>query len=109
MEEKIITIAWLPYSKAEILRSMLEAKGISCTLENVNVIQGAVATGVKVSINAKDAQKALPILDKILGKVEKYALKTENSILVPVDFSAHSLKAATIAIEISQQLSASFQ
>ncbi len=103
MEDKFVTIAWLPYSKAEVLRSMLEAKGISCTLENVNVIQGAIATGVKVSINVKNAQKALPMLDKILGKVEKTALKTENSILIPIDFSAYSLKAATIAVEISQK------
>ncbi len=59
MEEKIITIALLPYSKAEILRSKLEAKGISCSLENINLIQGAIATGVKVSINANDAKARL--------------------------------------------------
>lgn len=104
MEEKIITIALLPYSKAEILRSKLEAKGINCNLENVNLIQGAVATGVKVSIKAKDAKKALPILDEILGKIELTPLKTENSVVVPVDFSRYSLKAASIAIEISQKL-----
>ena len=106
MEEKIITIALLPYSKAEILRSKLETKGISCTLENVNLIQGAVATGVKLSINASDAMEALPILDEVLGKIELIPLRTENTILVPVDFSRYSLKAASIAIEISQKLGA---
>jgi len=106
MEEKIITIAMLPYSKAEVLRSMLEAKGISCTLENVNLIQGAVATGVKVKINAKDLQKAFPVLDKLLGKLEKNPLQTENSILVPVDFSDYSLKVAGVAVTISQKLDA---
>ncbi|MGQ8335607.1 universal stress protein [Sunxiuqinia sp. A32] len=107
MEEKIITIALLPYSKAEVLRSMLEAKGISCSLEHVNLIQGAVATGVKVQINAKDVQKAFPILDKLLGKLEKNPIKTENIILIPVDFSSYSLKAAEVAIEICQKLEAS--
>ena len=106
MEEKIITIALLPYSKAEILRLLLEAKGISCSLENVNLIQGAVATGVKVRINAKDAKKAYPILDKMLGKVEKLDRKTEDSILIPVDFSGYSLKAGIMAFEIAQKLNA---
>ena len=107
MEEKIITIALLPYSKAEILRSLLEAKGISCSLENVNLIQGAVATGVKVRINTRDAKKAYPILDKMLGKVEKITQQTENSILVPVDFSSSSQKAAAMAFEVAQRLDAS--
>lgn len=107
MEEKIITIALLPYSKAEILRSLLEAKGISCSLENVNMIQGAVATGVKVRINAKDAKKAYPILDRMLGKMDRTYQQTENSILVPVDFSTSSLKAGAMAFEIAQKFDAS--
>lgn len=106
MEDKIVTIALLPYSKAEVLRSLLEAKGINCSLENVNLIQGAVATGVKVRISEKDAKKAYPILDKMLGKVEKETRKTENSILIPVDFSSSSQKAAAMAFEIAQKLEA---
>ncbi|HKJ42367.1 MAG TPA: universal stress protein [Sunxiuqinia sp.] len=106
MEEKIITIALLPYSKAEVLRSLLEAKGISCSLENVNMIQGAVAAGVKVRINAKDAKKAYPILDRMLGKPAKSYQQTENAILVPVDFSSSSLKAGAMAFEIAQKLDA---
>ena len=104
MEEKIITIAVLPYSKAEILRSLLETKGIRCSLENVNLIQGAVASGVRVRINARDAKKAYPVLDKMLGKVDKDTRKTENSILIPVDFSKSSLKAAAISFDIAQKL-----
>ncbi|KOH44376.1 universal stress protein [Sunxiuqinia dokdonensis] len=104
MEDKIITIALLPYHKAEVLRSLLEAKGIDCSLENVNLIQGAVASGVKVRINAKDAKKAYPVLDKLLGKAEKSHQKSENFILIPVDFSGYSLKAAAMAFEIALKL-----
>lgn len=106
MEEKFITIALLPYSKAEILRTLMEAKGISCTLENVNLIQGAVASGVKVRISEMDVKKAYPILDKMLGKLEQNRPDTENLILIPVDFSAYSLKAAVMAFEIAQKLDA---
>ncbi|WP_423129625.1 universal stress protein [Gaoshiqia sp. Z1-71] len=104
MEDKLITIALLPYSKAEILRSLLEAEGIDCTLENINLIQGAVATGVKVRIYEKDIKNAYPILDQMLGKVTRIKQKSENTILVPVDFSNYSFKAALMAFEIAQKL-----
>jgi hypothetical protein len=38
MEDKLTTIALLPYSKAEILRELMEAEGIECYLENINLI-----------------------------------------------------------------------
>lgn len=104
MEEKLITIALLPYSKAEILRSMLEAEGIECNLENINLIQGAVASGVKVQIYEKDVKDAWPIVDQLLGKQEKEKIKSENTILVPVDFSSYSFKASLMAFEIAQKL-----
>jgi len=104
MEEKLITIALLPYSQAEVLRSRFDAEGIECSLENVNLIQGAVATGVRVTIKEKDVKKAYPILDNLLGKEEKTRQKTENTILVPIDFSNYSFKAALMAFEIARKL-----
>jgi nucleotide-binding universal stress UspA family protein len=104
MEEKLITIAMLPYSQAEVLRSRLEAEGIECTLENVNLIQGAVATGVRVTIHEKDVKKAYPILDNLLGKEERKVPKTENTVLIPIDFSSYSFKAALMAFEIARKL-----
>ncbi|PTN10692.1 universal stress protein [Mangrovibacterium marinum] len=104
MNEKLITIALLPYSQAEILRSMLEAEGIECTLENINLIQGAVASGVKVRINEKDIKKAWPMIDQLLGKEVKDQVKSEDTILVPVDFSTYSFKAGLMAFELAQKL-----
>ena len=104
MEDKLTTIALLPYSKAEILRELMEAEGIECYLENINLIQGAVATGVRVRIAEKDIKKALPILNRMMGKVETIARQTENTILVPVDFSQFSMKASIAAFEIANKL-----
>ena len=104
MEKKLITIALLPYSKAEILRSMLESEGIECTLENINLIQGAVASGVNVRIYEKDIKQAWPILDELLGKEDNKRVRSDNTILVPVDFSSYSFKAALMAFEIAQKL-----
>ncbi|WP_372774445.1 universal stress protein [Mangrovibacterium sp.] len=104
MEEKLITIALLPYSKAEILRSLLESEGIECQLENINLIQGAVASGVKVRIYEKDVKQAWPILDELLGKDNSEKIAAENTVLIPVDFSGYSFKAALMAFEIAQKL-----
>jgi len=104
MDEKLITIALLPYSKAEILRSMLESEGIECVLENINLIQGAVASGVKVRIYEKDIKKAWPILDELLGKEDRDKQPTEDTVLIPVDFSNYSFKAALMAFEIAEKL-----
>ncbi|MGE4586535.1 MAG: universal stress protein [Mangrovibacterium sp.] len=104
MEEKPITIALLPYSQAEILRSRLKTEGIDCSLENVNLIQGAVASGVKVIIPEKDIKRAYPILDELLGKKRKPRQTAENTVLVPVDFSGYSFKAALLAFEIARKL-----
>lgn len=104
MDEKLITIALLPYSKAEILRSMLESEGIECNLENINLIQGAVASGVKVQIYEGDVKKAWPIVDQLLGKAKKEKIQTEDTVLVPVDFSSYSFKAALMAFEIANKL-----
>jgi nucleotide-binding universal stress UspA family protein len=106
MEEKLITLASLPYSKAEILRSLLESEGLDCFLENVDFLQDGMDTGVSVRIYEKDALTAFPVLDKMLGKVTRDPVKRENYILVPVDFSDYSLKAAIVGFDIAQSLGA---
>ena len=104
MDEKLTTLASLPYSKAEILRSLLESEGIDCFLENVDFLQNGMDTGVSVRINEKDARKAFPILEKMLGKVIRDPVKRENYVLVPVDFSSYSLRAALVGFDIAEKL-----
>jgi nucleotide-binding universal stress UspA family protein len=104
MEEKLTTLASLPYSKAEILRSLLEAEGIECVLENVDFLQDAMDTGVRIRIFEKDAKQAFPVLEKMLGKVINDQSKRENYVLVPIDFSNYSVKAAIIGFDIAEKI-----
>jgi len=104
MDENLTTLASLPYSKAEILRSLLESEGIDCFLENVDFLQDAMDTGVCIRIYEKDARLAFPILEKMLGKVITDKVKRENYVLVPVDFSSYSVKAALIGFDIAEKL-----
>jgi len=112
MEEKIITIASYPYSRAQLLKGRLEAEGIECFLSNINLVQPDISTGVKVKINDKDADRAYKIIDEIkdeYGKEKEETvelLKSVRRILVPVDFSEPSLNACNFALGLAHRLKA---
>lgn len=104
MEERLTTLASLPYSQAEILRSLLAADDIDCFVEHVDFLQDAIDTGVRIRIHEKDAPKAFPILERMLGNVIVDKFKRENYVLVPIDFSTYSLKAALVGFDIAEKL-----
>lgn len=108
MEEKLITIVVLPYSKALILKMRFEANEIACDLENINLIEGAASSTVRVKILEKDLVNAIPILDDFLGKKtiipDGKTKLHERHILVPVDFSESSKKACKMAFNIASHL-----
>lgn len=106
MEEKVVTIVVLPYSKAQILKMRLEEQEIECDLEDINLMEDA-ATSVKVKIFEKDIWNAVPILEEFLGKKPeslKKEIEKDDHILVPVDFSPVSFKTCKMAINIATHL-----
>ncbi len=108
MEERLLTIVVLPYSKAQMLKMRMEAQNIECDLEDINLMEGA-ATSVKVKIMEKDVKNAVPVLEGFLGKKpapvkEKKKEKKDEHILVPVDFSSASEKSCKMAFNIASHL-----
>ncbi len=111
MESKIITLVVLSNEKAQVLKMLLEQEGIECFLEHQNLIQGAVSMGVNVNIKEEDFSKALPILENLLyeNMVKEAAKKKkgeEARILLPIDFSDYSRKAADFAMELAKEVGA---
>lgn len=108
MDEKLITIVVLPYSKAHILKMQLEAKNIECDLEEIDVIEGSSSSTVRVKILENQIDNALPVLEDLLGVkpfiVKPQADKKERHILVPIDFSENSEKACRMAYNIARKL-----
>jgi nucleotide-binding universal stress UspA family protein len=108
MEEKLITIVVLPYSKAHILQMRLAEEKIECDLENINLIEGMPSSTVRVKILEKDIQLALPVLEDLLGVKPFITIpepnKKDRHILVPIDFSMHSEKACKMAVNIANRL-----
>ena len=94
MDDNIITLTLLSFERAQILKSLLEVRGIECFLQNANLIQGAVTTGVKVRIKASDIYEAMKVLESMMKNAESLVVSKANDetprILVPVDFSDYS-------------------
>ncbi|MBZ4676546.1 MAG: universal stress protein UspA [Anaerophaga sp.] len=111
-EDKVITLATRSYEHAEIIRSLLESEGIECFLENVNLIQGYISDGVKIRIREQDLEKAVKIMEDVerpeLLKAEekKRGRPSKSRILLPVDFSDYSSKAADMAMDWAARLDA---
>ncbi len=106
MDDQLITLATMPYAKSEILRSLLGSEGIECFLEPVDFLQNAMDTGIRIRIRESDSKLAFPILETMLGKTTGDQSKRENYILIPIDFSGYSLKAAAIGFDIAEKLGA---
>ncbi|MCW3804836.1 universal stress protein [Plebeiibacterium marinum] len=104
MKDKIITLATLTYEKAHLVKTLLENEGIDCFLEHINLIQGAVSSGVKVKISEIDFEQAMIVFDSIRemdfeSTHKEFELDKNINILVPVDFSEYSKKAVEMAFD----------
>jgi len=108
MDDKLVTVAIHTYERAVIIKGILETEGIEVCLHNVNLIQPVISAGVRVRINEVDLPAALKILENLNFPDEVEAATTPISpyVLVPVDFSAYSLKAARLAIKLAADMDA---
>jgi len=104
MEDKIITLATLTFEKAQLVKTLLENEGVNCFLEHINLIQGAVSSGVQINIRELDFEQALRVFDAIResdfdSDHHKQSKEVNYKILVPVDFSEYSQKAVDVAFD----------
>lgn len=102
---RLITLAIHTYDRAVAVRNLLEGEGIPVALQNVNLEQPEVSSGVRVRIPEKDLPLALRIVENpdIFSGVHghPFIAASHRSILVPVDFSDHSLGAACVAVRLA--------
>jgi hypothetical protein len=111
MEDKLITVAALPYSSAHILEGRLEAEGIECYLKNINLVQSTVGDGVRLVVREKDAGRVLEYLSELQRveleeRLKSMKIKPIRKILVPIDFSEASLNACFYSLNLAAKLGA---
>lgn len=109
MEDKLVTLAILTYTKAQILKNVLENEGIETYIHNVNQIQPVVSSGVRLRIKESDLPKALKITESsvwlaesIVGEKTPDIEKDSKKVLIPVDFSNYSLKACEFGFNFAK-------
>lgn len=103
--DRLITVAIHTYEKALILKTLLENEGISVVINNVNLIQPVVSSGVRVRIHESDLPLALKIIENMSSEgVEKTDEKNRPQVLIPVDFSDYSKKACQIGFDFAKQM-----
>lgn len=114
-EEKFVTLAILTYSKAQILKNVLENEGIEAYIHNVNLIQPVISSGVRIRIKESDLPRALSIIESSTWLAENVLNENtsvlekpkSNVILIPVDFSENSFKACKFGFNFAAQIKAS--
>ncbi len=109
--DRLITVAIHTYDRAIALKKLLEHEGVSVTLQNVNLSQPIISSGVRVRIQENDLPMALRIIENPEIFASSDFSDTDNKetpvILVPVDFSAYSTKASEIAFKLAYRHKAS--
>ena len=105
--DRLITVAIHTYEKALILKSLLESEGIDVVINNVNLIQPVVSTGVRVRIHERDLPLALKIIENMSHEEdEKCDEQSKPHVLIPIDFSDYSKKACRIGFDFAKQMGA---
>lgn len=113
MEDKLVTLAILTYTKAQILKNVLENEGIESYIHNVNLIQPVVSSGVRLRIKEGDLPHALKIIESstwlsedVVNEKECKNSKEDQQILVPIDFSDYSLQACEFGFNFAKEFNA---
>ena len=113
MEEKLVTLAILTYSKAQILKNVLENEGIEAYIHNVNLIQPVVSSGVRIRIKESDLPRALKVIessawlaDVVVKEETSQSEQRSRKILIPVDFSGYSMKACEFGFNFANEIHA---
>lgn len=113
MENKLVTLAIHRVVKAHVLKNVLEANGIQVFFEEIGseLKKKDGSNGILVKIREVDLPRALSIIEE----KNLYDYRNESivmlddgrkRILVPVDFSDHSINACNFAFKIAKQTDA---
>lgn len=107
--ETFITLVIHTYDHAVVLKQILEANGIEVRLQNVNLNEPILSSGVRVRIKEKDLPLALRITesaDNLSPALVNYKMAgMSGNILIPVDFSDYGFLACKVGFAFAARLS----
>ncbi len=104
-DERLITVAIHTYENALMLKKILEHEGIFVTLQNINLTQPVVSSGVRIRIKECD----LPLALRIIENPDIFTIENTQTpdispqIIVPIDFSDYSIRVCDVAFKLAQE------
>ena len=109
MSKELVTLVTFMYTlRAYLIKGRLEAEGIECFLFNENFRYGLHANleeGIKLQVYEEDLERAQKVLEDLREQYGEEGMHDKlvgiKKILVPVDFSEHSINACYYAIELA--------
>lgn len=103
-EERLITVAIHTYENALMLKKILEHEGIFVTLQNINLTQPVIASGVRIRIKEDDLPSALRIIENpdIFTIEGTQTPDVTPKIIVPIDFNDYSIRVCNVAFRLAQ-------
>lgn len=102
----LITLAIHTHERAHAVARLLETEGVRVTLQNVSHGCPEIPVGVRIRIQEDDLALALRIVEnpEIFSndsRPTESVAPSSHHILVPVDFSDHSINAVNVALKIA--------
>lgn len=107
-QDSIITIRNLAYGRALLIKMELEKHGVACFITNTPAYEGSV----ELHLDETGSVLAYELLEHLRGvsgsgkELAMKQLRRVRRILVPIDFSERSIKAAHYALELARTLKA---
>jgi len=108
--DKLVTVAIHTYEKAQILKTILDSKGIPPVIHGVNLIEPTIPGSVRVRIRESDLQSALRVIEqvdftsKVIEDLDDEVNESSNEILIPVDFSDYTLLTCEFGFKLAHDL-----
>ncbi|MDE6309839.1 MAG: universal stress protein, partial [Muribaculaceae bacterium] len=108
-DSRLITVAIHTFNRATMVKNLLENEGVEVTLQNVNLTEPSVSSGVRIRIHEDDLPLALRIIEnaEIFTTPTGHDFNSAPPILVPTDFTEYSERAAHIAFDIAHRIGGS--
>lgn len=104
--DRLITIAIHTYERALQLKDLLERHHIEAILQNINLENPTISSGMRVRIKESDLANALLIIESEYNQdaaLTDSELNLLPQILVPIDFSNYSVEAMLTALRLAQR------
>ncbi|MDD3080081.1 MAG: universal stress protein [Paludibacter sp.] len=106
MEDKLVTLAIRTYHRAQMIKTVLEEKGIEAVIQNLNLEHPEMAVGVRVRIKESDLPNALKIVEEMESAWESEDEPVGKHVLIPVDFADFSQKVIDFGFNIAANIKA---